>query len=541
MSTDRQRERRGRHSSVAGAPAEEALNDLVRQFSDRYAFVRELIQNSLDANASRVDIALRWEPEAGRLVLAVHDDGEGMDRETIEGYLLVLFRSTKEEDRTRIGKFGIGFVSLFALEPEEVLVDTGRDQVWHRVIFDAQRRYTLLRMDEPREGTTVTLHLRRGRAQALHDALSARESAVRWCRYAEAQITTAAEGFGTEGWPPTPIAQPFALNLPVVVEERGDGFHALLGPARVPSAGFYNHGLTLWEGGGELLPGVSFKVKGRHLEHTLTRDNVRRGPAFDEVMRRLRQAAEERLGPAVHEALAQAAPDPARRTALWGLMVTAPAWRWDHDAPIVPVVGGGACSLVALRRALPGALRTLALGQARELLWAPPDDPLGRALQAQGRVVVAAEGPEDPHLGVLAALLDAQAQPVGARFTLWEDAEAPEGWAALAAATEALARRCGWEHPLRLARLHGTAELAVNERGLPGAPQPVQEKEVKIQNSRILIRCDHPLLTDLLALPPTLAAPLLLRALRLSLGDRGARPEPLAAAALAALPREPAP
>ena len=39
-----------------------------------------------------------------------------MDRATIEGYL-TLFRSTKEDDLTKIGKFGISFVSLFAMEP----------------------------------------------------------------------------------------------------------------------------------------------------------------------------------------------------------------------------------------------------------------------------------------------------------------------------------------------------------------------------------------------------------------------------------------
>ena len=70
-----------------------------------------------------------------------------MDRATIEGYLLTLFRSSKEQDLTKIGKFGIGFVSLFAVEPELVVVDTARDGVHHRVIFDSDYTYTLAEVD----------------------------------------------------------------------------------------------------------------------------------------------------------------------------------------------------------------------------------------------------------------------------------------------------------------------------------------------------------------------------------------------------------
>ena len=183
-----------------------------------------------------------------------------MDQATIEGYLLTLFRSTKEDDLTKIGKFGIGFVSLFAMKPHHVRVDTGRDGVWHRVDFDEERAYTLRRMEEPYEGTAVTLSLNRSVNRAREDCVAIRAAARRWCRFAEAEILTSARGV-PRGWEDEPIAEAFTVESPVVVEERADGFHAVLGPSASPTCGFYNHGLHLV--GGRRLPPPRRELQGQ--------------------------------------------------------------------------------------------------------------------------------------------------------------------------------------------------------------------------------------------------------------------------------------
>ena len=69
-----------------------------------------------------------------------------MTRDILENQLLVLFRSTKEHDRTKIGKFGIGFVSVLAPNPEVVVVNTAR------------------------EGRRLSLHLYRDLSYELFDA-----------------------------------------------------------------------------------------------------------------------------------------------------------------------------------------------------------------------------------------------------------------------------------------------------------------------------------------------------------------------------------
>ena len=100
------------------------LPDLIHQFSDPFAFYRELIQNSIDAGSARIEVRLRFTPGAtrGTATAVVQDWGEGMNRQVIDDYLLTKFRSSKENDLTKIGKFGIGFLSVFAPEPGAVVV-----------------------------------------------------------------------------------------------------------------------------------------------------------------------------------------------------------------------------------------------------------------------------------------------------------------------------------------------------------------------------------------------------------------------------------
>ena len=95
---------RSKGAATASVPG--LVKDLVDQFSDPLAFYRELIQNSMDAGSNRVDVTLEYDDKTGTARMAVEDDGEGMDERIIDEYFLVLFRSTKEDDLTKIGNSG---------------------------------------------------------------------------------------------------------------------------------------------------------------------------------------------------------------------------------------------------------------------------------------------------------------------------------------------------------------------------------------------------------------------------------------------------
>src|SRR5688572_22817756 len=96
------------------APKTGLVADMVRQFADVFAFVRELVQNGIDAGATAIEVTVDRASD-GVTSVRVADDGCGMTLDVIENALLVLFRSTKDDDPTKIGKYGVGFMSVFAI------------------------------------------------------------------------------------------------------------------------------------------------------------------------------------------------------------------------------------------------------------------------------------------------------------------------------------------------------------------------------------------------------------------------------------------
>ena len=179
------------------------VKDLVNQFDHPLDFYRELIQNSIDSGSNRVDVSLEYlsagsahgavaglpAPEAGGWALVrVEDDGEGMDERVIDEYLLVLFRSTKEGDFTKIGKFGIGFVSIFAIQPQRVRLHTAKNGESWRLDFPSYERYEKYRVSAMREGTLVEMVKAMGRKEYDELAARSRQAISYWCKHSEARI-----------------------------------------------------------------------------------------------------------------------------------------------------------------------------------------------------------------------------------------------------------------------------------------------------------------------------------------------------------------
>ncbi|MBT3218272.1 MAG: hypothetical protein HN348_04220 [Proteobacteria bacterium] len=533
MSTERRRRRRGRHESVGGGAATEALQDLVGQFADPHAFVRELIQNSLDAGASSIEVVMDYADAI--LTVAVIDDGSGMDRETIEGYLLTLFRSTKEDDLTKIGKFGIGFVSLFAIGPTQVVVDTGRDSIWLQVVFAADRSYTLYEKEDPYEGTTVTLNLERKAKEAQKTCELIHQSAEKWCRFVDADIFTTASGIA-QGWDARLISADFTVDSPMLVQSESDGFLAIMGPSPSPQVGFYCRGLTLWESESPILAGVSFKVEGRHLEHTLTRDNVLRNRHYKLVMHRLKAMVND-VGKELTDAIVAAVAEGnySRVNELFGCVAHEVAWSWDRRVPLIPAVGREPLSINDLAGGLLGKLWQQ-VTKGTPLYFGSADDPLANAVAASGQTVVVATSKRDPLLAWAVRWGHKDPQPVAKAFVMALPIELKPQEQALFEATKSLVEKHGSSFELFPGELLGDAlkgRLALNQTV---AYQVDSAEASSLQDRHIVIASNHHLFQELLHLPPALGAPLLLRAALLDAG-RTNRPDPdqVVSAAIAAL------
>ena len=357
---------------VPVAAAAGALDNLVTQFSNAFDCFRELVQNSIDAGSPVVEVWAEFQGSpglAGAACLHVDDDGDGMDERIIDHELTTLFASSKEGDLTKIGKFGIGFVSVFALKPSAVLVHTGRGGEYWEVLFHADRSFTKTRLADPVEGTRVTLFLEADELRYRELVTGVRAALRKWCCHAEARITF------EDRSPPAGCArsveeinEPFTVEGACVTRTAAPGTEIVLAYADRPHYAFFNRGLALAstdvatqvldERRARRYRCISFKVNSRYVEHTLSRESVMRDENYDRVIALLDAAAD---GPLLDklaaelEALAGRAPDQpwtaedvTRYGERIGWLVAEPAASLDRirRRRILRTVEGAALSLV---------------------------------------------------------------------------------------------------------------------------------------------------------------------------------------------------
>ena len=331
------------------------LDDLVQQFSNPLAFFRELVQNAIDAGSGEIEIWFDFEREEqdganGQVTIHVRDFGEGMDRELIEGRLTRLFSSGKDDDYTKIGRFGIGFVSVFAIEPEVVCVDTGRSGEYWRVLFDESRNFELIKLDRPVEGTHVRVFEAMTDEEFQRFVGRARLVVRHWCKHARVPILFEGED----------IRMPFEVGADCQVRHEEEGTRLVMGIVESPRApfGFYNRGLTLKEGEDSSWWHIAFKIDSRYLEHTLTRDQVIEDENYRKAKELLEKTAFETLPAKLLDELEAAAADSSKARRHDRLSADLARYSSAHGEPadisdrkLIPRMGGGPVSIGECREA----------------------------------------------------------------------------------------------------------------------------------------------------------------------------------------------
>jgi molecular chaperone HtpG len=367
---------------------------MVRQFADKHAFLRELAQNGIDAGASKIDVVFDRD-DTGVVRTSVTDDGAGMSRAIIEGPLLTLFSSSKEGDRAKIGKYGIGFVSVFALEPDVVEVRTTTPgEAWLLRLFgDHTWELAEDKSGAPR-GTTVTL-VQPMTVEAFTAHVAAGTAALhKWCRHARVPIELVVLDAGDpSATKKISIGQPFTAPglVSVIWHEGEERIVASVGEApNEPPAflGYYNRGLTLFETdrpGSDELDGVRVKIDSPNLSHTLSRDGIVRDRQQGRLVALATDLVTSRLWTELVQALTAAALEAKSADAYLGLLraTTAAAFASERSdeqiaLPIVDPIGA--------QRTMPfSVVRHLSRG---EVLFAPEASAITRALAANGIPVV---------------------------------------------------------------------------------------------------------------------------------------------------------
>jgi molecular chaperone HtpG len=360
--------------------AGDTLENLVNQFTDPYACLRELIQNAMDAGSESIDVWFEFNPyekgDKGIAIIHLDDTGEGMTRRIIDTKLTQLFSSNKEDDLTKVGKFGIGFVSVFALEPNAVIVDTGRDGEYWRLIFKENRKFDRILLNHPVEGTQIQIVKETTPAEFEKMKRRSADTITYWCKHVESEITCDGQVLNEE----------FRIGHRHEYVHKGTETEIVVAPSdqTEPFFGFYNRGLTLREGEKEYHRGVAFKVSSRYLEHTLTRDNVITDKNYDKAMALLAEVID---GDFRKQLFSRAASS--FDYELFGHLAPRLGKRIPSEyatMPLLPTVSGQRVSIKTVQKAAKSQ---------KMILYSTEDTPLTRAITSEkGVPVLKWEGPE---------------------------------------------------------------------------------------------------------------------------------------------------
>lgn len=312
---------------------------------DPWFFLRELAQNSRDAGASRMDVEASWE-RLSLEVVRVTDDGTGMSLEHARKYLFRLYSSSKENDPTAAGMYGIGFWSVLLFGPSHIVLEsnTGAERWGISISPDFKLRQVDCHLD--RRGTRVTLVRQARSSSQARFVADVRIAASRFCKHLRRNNRQAdALPMYVQGHS---VARPLELSGPVTLAFKEGKVEGVVGLAEEPRVELLARGLPVWNGllldelthsasnnrwRSEIARGLSpvFVLNGNDLNVIMSRNAV----VDDRALARVRRVASRSLNRLVQQHL--------QRTFPVSLSGTLAAW-WERARQFVlgirPLVWG---------------------------------------------------------------------------------------------------------------------------------------------------------------------------------------------------------
>ncbi|POM27211.1 Chaperone protein HtpG [Actinomadura rubteroloni] len=142
-------------------------------YSSPRVYLRELLQNAVDAITARGDVPGLVQITTGSGALRVEDDGIGLTEDEVHRLLATIGRSSKRDElgfarHDFLGQFGIGLLSAFLVADEiEVVTRSARGGPAVRWTGRSGGNYTVEPGERDEPGTTVTLRSRPGASELL--------------------------------------------------------------------------------------------------------------------------------------------------------------------------------------------------------------------------------------------------------------------------------------------------------------------------------------------------------------------------------------
>jgi len=212
--------------------------------SDPWCFIRELAQNSRDADSTRIEIT------CGRLDTAEEwitfsDNGKGMALVNAQAFLLKLYASSKDEAKDNAGTFGVGFWTVLLFKPKLILITSRTDDESWGLKIDHQLSVSRQEGSLESRGTSITL-IRDSRTEnsvTFRAAIMERVShycRFLTCRLSEKSLLTLCEG--------KRISSEFTLGQRNEFSFRSKRLRGVVALTRDPKVELLVKGIPVWQG-----------------------------------------------------------------------------------------------------------------------------------------------------------------------------------------------------------------------------------------------------------------------------------------------------
>lgn len=271
------------------------VEELSKQFKEPEDCYREIIQNSIDAETPQIDVYFdveKMEGKQSKFSVIFEDYGIGMDSQDRKDFFLKLFASKKEHDIRKIGQYGIGISSIFALDLEEVFVESsgkpkesGEIESWGLHIKSVSSSPSCAYYNIPeRKGTKISLVRIVNTANIEKHKLKVFEKIAYYCERSRTPIYIEKRFVNKE----------FDLESSIKISQNRSGLEYVLsiGEKNRPFFEIFNNRLKLQDG--ESLFGsykdVSCLISSPYFKHTFSRDSVVENDAYKNTINEVRKA-----------------------------------------------------------------------------------------------------------------------------------------------------------------------------------------------------------------------------------------------------------
>lgn len=213
--------------------------------NDPWFFLRELAQNSRDADSSEIKVRAGRDA-SGREILVFEDDGTGMSFEHARRFLFRLYASSKEGDERSAGKYGIGFWSVLRFSPSRILVESRTRLGRWAILVDEDFTLTRVECRLARRGTRITLERDPGfkTEDLFREAVG--EALGRFCRYLRRNDRTFSKL--PVLYNDRNVTRSMRLPGPVSLSFKDGPVEGAVGLSETPGVRLHARGLPVWKG-----------------------------------------------------------------------------------------------------------------------------------------------------------------------------------------------------------------------------------------------------------------------------------------------------